>query len=133
MVYQRNVNTGMDTQHVNKKNVTVCTEHEAVGGVLQRHSDIVDDSEEDNSDGTDMRVRSQTQHSVAAGMLLNDVRTAIVQTLDIHAVPLWKSLQPCVPPDARRDYTYRQVFAPFRDVHKFDKNSAVGKNEKLNG
>mmetsp|Transcript_97023 Transcript_97023/g.141958 ORF Transcript_97023/g.141958 Transcript_97023/m.141958 type:complete len:90 (+) Transcript_97023:300-569(+) len=89
MVYQRNVNTGMDTQHVNKKNDTVCTEHEAVGGVLQRHSDIVDDSEEDNSDGTDMRVRSQTQHSVAAGMLLNDVHTAIVQTLDIHAVPLW--------------------------------------------
>jgi len=33
-------------------------------------------------------------------------------------VPLWKSLQPYVPPDARRDEAYRQVFAPFRDVQE---------------
>jgi len=240
MVYQRNVNTGMGNQHVNEKNDGVCTEHEAVGGVLQRHSDIVNDYEEDTSDGTDMRVRPQTQHSVAAGMLLINVHTALVQIdggdaiatettmqydtiptvtselensrgdndetpqdttgvpgedvgkldthqvrerveqpstsnlnlsardcemqnssddanegdvrrddkvppcllhvstntiidwqkdeqkepneilriLDIHAVSLWKSLPPCVPPDARRDEAYRQVFAPFRDVQE---------------
>ena len=50
-----------------------------MGGVLQRHSDIVNDYEEDTSDGTDMRGRPQTQHSVAAGMLLHDLHTAIVQ------------------------------------------------------
>jgi len=239
MVYQHNVNTGMGTQHVNEKNDDVCTEHEAVGGVLQRNSDIVNDCEEDTSDGTDMRGRPQTQHSVV-GILLNEVHTAIVQIdggdeiateitmqydtiptvtselgnsrgdndetpqdttgvpgedvgqldthkvrergeqpatrnlnlsagncgmqkssddankgdvrgddivppclsnvstntinnwqkygkkelteilrmLDIHAVPLWKSLQQCVPPDTRQDEAYQQVFAPFRDVQE---------------
>jgi len=38
--------------------------------------------------------------------------------LEIHAVPLSKSLQPCVPLDARRDEAYRQVFAPFGDVQE---------------
>jgi len=55
--------------------------------------------------------------------------TDILKMLDIHAVPLWKSLQPCVLPDARRDEAYRQVFAPFRDVQELplscDKKSAV--------
>jgi len=44
--------------------------------------------------------------------------TEILRMLGIHAVPLWKSLQPYVPPDARRDEAYRQVFAPFRDVQE---------------
>jgi len=42
----------------------------------------------------------------------------ILRMLQIHAVPLWKSLQPRVPPDARGDKAYRQVFAPFRDVQE---------------
>jgi hypothetical protein len=79
MVYQRNVITGLGTQHVNEKNDGVCIEHKAVGGVLQRHCDIMNDYEVDTSDDTDMRGRPQTQHSVVAGMLLNDVHTAIVQ------------------------------------------------------
>ena len=44
--------------------------------------------------------------------------TEILRMLEIHAVPLWKSPQPCVPPDARRDKAYQQVFAPFRDVQE---------------
>jgi len=39
----------------------------------------VNANEEDTSDGTSMRVRPEAQHSVAAGMLLNDVHSAIVQ------------------------------------------------------
>jgi len=44
--------------------------------------------------------------------------TEILRMLEIHAVPLWKSLQPCEPPNARRDEAYRQVFAPFKDVQE---------------
>ena len=39
----------------------------------QRHN------EEDTTDGTGMWARPEAQHSVAAGMLLNNVHTAIVQ------------------------------------------------------
>jgi len=175
-----------------------------------------DNGESTGSDGTSMWARPEAQHSVAAGMLLNNVHTAIVQiygvdemdtettieygttpsksyklgnsrdvqddteqnTSDptclavdycptknskggvndinnrgdekvppclsnvpintvidwqkdrqeelieilrmhgIHVVPLWKSLQPCVPPVTMRDAAYQQVFAPFRDVQE---------------
>jgi len=78
MVCQRHENTGMGKQHVNQ-NDGVCTEHDAVGGVTRRQSDIVNDNEEDTSDGTGLRARLEAQHSVVSGMLLNDVHTAIVQ------------------------------------------------------
>jgi len=79
MVYQRNVIEGLGIPQVNEKNDGVCTEHKVVGGVLQRHCDVVNDYEVDTCDDTDMRGRPQTQHSVAAGMLLHDLHTAIVQ------------------------------------------------------
>jgi len=54
--------------------------------------------------------------------------------LDIHAVPLWKSLQPRVPPDARIDEAYKQVFAPFKDVQELRQeldHAKKGKTRRL--
>jgi len=58
MVDTRHENIAASKQHVNQ-NDGVCTEHDAVGGVLRRQSDTVNDNEEDTSDGTSLWARPE--------------------------------------------------------------------------
>ena len=59
---------------------SLCSGQYAVGGAIWRQRDIMNDNgESTGSDGTSMWARPEAQHSVAAGMLLNNVHTAIVQ------------------------------------------------------
>jgi len=78
MVYQQHENTGMSKQHVSQNNGN-CTEHNAVGGVIQRQSDIVNNNEEDICDETSTRSRPEAQQSLTVDMSLNNVHKAIVQ------------------------------------------------------
>ena len=78
MVYQQHENTGMSKQHVSQNNGN-CTDHNAVGGVIQRQSDTVNNNEEDTCDETSTRSRPEAQQSLTVDMSLNNVHKAIVQ------------------------------------------------------
>jgi len=118
--------------HQDEQPIASNQDHTAVdcGATKSNPGDVID------SDGLGDENVSPSLSNVAINTIIDRQKdgqeelTEILRMLDIHAVPLWKSLQPCVPPDARRDEAYRQVFAPFKDVQELRQELGRAKKGK---
>ena len=122
--------------HQGEQPIASTPDHTAVdcGATKSNPDDVID------SDGCGDEKVSPSLSNVAIDTIIDwqkdgqEELTEILRMHDIHAVPLWKSLQPCVPSDARRDEAYRQVFAPLKDVQELRQElgrAKKGKNGRL--
>jgi len=117
--------------HQGEQPIASAQDHTAVdcGATKSKPNDVID------SDGRGDEKVAPSLSNVTINTIIDwqkdgqEELTEILRMLDIHAVPLWKSLQPCVPPDARRDEAYQQVFAPLKDVQELRQELCRAKKE----
>jgi len=118
--------------HQGEQPIARTPDHTAVdcGATKSNPDDVID------SDGCGDEKVSPSLSNVAINTIIDwqkdgqEELTEILRMLDIHVVPLWKSLQPCVLPDVRRDEAYRQVFVPLKDVQELRQELGRAKKGK---